>query len=165
MFERYTDPAKRAIFFARSMAILNEAPAIDSQHLLCGLMWGEDSRAEAIFRLRQYFPLYTGCPWKIAGLPTGHLGRKEPPLDNPSKRVLAWTAREAARLGDYWIDTEHLFLGILSEASCLAASYLAEAGFTLASSRKAVESNKHSRPNYGRVPQSWRIRKLLERWW
>jgi hypothetical protein len=34
MFERYTEPARRAIFYARAIAIINGAPMIDSTHLL-----------------------------------------------------------------------------------------------------------------------------------
>ena len=62
MFERYTEPARRAIFYARAVAVLNAAPAIDPSHQLYGLMWGGDSRAQTLFRLREVFPLVCGCP-------------------------------------------------------------------------------------------------------
>ncbi len=48
--------------------------------------------------------------------------------------------------GDYWIDTEHLLLGILRVPACRAARYLAMTGLTLAAARKTIEDNKPSRP-------------------
>ena len=111
MFERYTEPARRAIFFARARALFSEAPEITSVDLLAALLWEDNSRAQTLFHLRDYFPLYTGCPRKVTTLPEGHHG---PPLDSDSKQVLAWTASEATiNLRDYWIDTEHMLLGIL----------------------------------------------------
>ena len=63
MFERYTEPARRAIFFARAIAIKNSAPMIDSTHLLWGLMWPDTSRAEVLFGLREKSPQYGRRPY------------------------------------------------------------------------------------------------------
>jgi len=150
---RYTDPAKRAIFFARAVALLNEASAISADHLLSGLIWEESSRAQTIFRLREYFPLYSGCPWKIAHLPDV----QGPPLARESQRILASATLEAARLADYWIDTEHFLLGILRESSCTAAGTLAKTGLNLEKARRAVKEGMPSRPNYGPAPLWWRL--------
>lgn len=153
MFERYTEPARRAIFFARARALFSEAPEITSVDLLAALLWEDNSRAQTLFHLRDYFPLYTGCPRKVTTLPEGHHG---PPLDSDSKQVLAWTASEATiNLRDYWIDTEHMLLGILRTPTCTASSYLAMIGLTLRGARKTIRDNKHSRPNYGPVPRLW----------
>ncbi len=51
-------------------------------------------------------------------------------------------------MGDYWIDTEHLLLGILAEPSSLAAQHLAKAGIYLESARRVVKENMPSRPKY-----------------
>lgn|SRR5262249_7247693 len=158
MFERYTWPAKRAIFFARAVTVLSERNRIDSVDLLRGLMWGEDSRAQTIFQLREYFPLYQGCPWKSASLPKPE---EEPALDDPCKMILAWTAAEATRIGDYWIDTEHLLLGILRVRSCTAARYLEMTGLRLHTARDTIRQNKSSRPPMGAVPRLWPIRSRL----
>src|SRR5712672_3212600 len=120
MFERYTESARRAIFYARAVAVLNEASTIDSVHLLCGLMWGEDSRAQVLFGLREIFPLYRGCPHKSGNLkPVTTV--QGPPLSDEGKKVVARAAPEANAMRDYWIDTEHLVLGILAEPACPAA--------------------------------------------
>ena len=50
------------------------------------------------------------------------------PFSNESKRVLAYAAEEAERLGHKHIGTEHLLLGLLREEKCLAAQILQERG-------------------------------------
>ncbi|MDQ3256655.1 MAG: hypothetical protein M3R15_22655, partial [Acidobacteriota bacterium] len=51
MFERYTEKARRVIFFARYEASQFGAPAIEPEHLLLGLM-REDKTLTARFLLR-----------------------------------------------------------------------------------------------------------------
>jgi ATP-dependent Clp protease ATP-binding subunit ClpC len=163
MFERYADPAKRAIFFARAMTILNDAPVIDSVHLLLGLIWGKDSRADALFHLREQFPVYTACPHKFASYQAAAGSVREgPALAHDAKRCVARAASEADVLRDYWIDTEHLLLGILGERSSVAAQYLSKAGLELRGARQVVIENKSSRPEYGPVPLRWRLGSPLE---
>jgi ATP-dependent Clp protease ATP-binding subunit ClpA len=154
MFERYTESARRAIFYARAVAVLNEASAIDSVHLLCGLMWGEDSRAQVLFGLREIFPLYRGCPHKSANVKLA-MAVQGPPLSSDGKRVAARTAEEANALRDYWIDREHVVLGILAEPACPAARHLEKAGITLESARRVVMGSRPSRPEYG-GDSAWR---------
>lgn len=162
MYERYTVPARRAVFFAVWCARLEEAPAINSVHLLRGIMWDDDSRCNTVFHLREHFPLYRGDPHKFASsedVPNPMLA-----LDNACKRILAWAATEAGSLNDYWIDTEHLLLGILAERSSVAAEYLAKTGLTLKDARRIVVENRSSRPDYGPVPPQSRLQSPLQRW-
>lgn len=162
MYERYANPARRAVFFAAWCARLEEAPAINSVHLLRGIMWDDDSRCNTVFHLREHFPLYRGDPHKFASaedVPNPTL-----PLDNTSKVILARAAMEAGTLNDYWIDTEHLLLGILAERSSMAAEYLAKTGLTLKGARRIVINNRSSRPDYGPVPAQPGKQSLLRRW-
>jgi ATP-dependent Clp protease ATP-binding subunit ClpC len=124
MFERYTESAKRAIFYARAVTIINGAPAIDSIHLLCGLMWDKNSRAQNLFGLRERFPSYCGFPHKSGAVRATSSQNMQLTLD--AKRILARTASEAAAMHDDWIGTDHLLLGILREPTCLAAQHLAQ---------------------------------------
>lgn len=154
MFERYTEPARRAIFYARAVAVLNGAVAIDSIHLLCGLIWGDDSRAQRLFQLREIFPMHRGCPLKSGNIkPVTTV--QGPPLSGEGKKVVARAAPEANAMRDYWIDTEHLLLGILAEPTCQAAQIFARSSITLESARNVVRVNKPSRPEYGRE-SAWR---------
>ena len=161
MFERCSDPTRRAIFYARAIATLNESSIIDSVHLLLGLMWGSDSRAHHLFHLREMFPLYHGCPWRFASLEAAP--QSNPQLTVDAKQILRRTHWEADFARDYWIDTEHLLLGILGENTCPAAQHLTRAGLTLKSARGLVAENRHSRPEYGPVSTWWRLQSPLER--
>jgi ATP-dependent Clp protease ATP-binding subunit ClpA len=163
MFERCADPTRHAIFYARAVATLNDSPAIDSVHLLYGLMWKSESRAEMLFRLREIFPLHCGCPWKFTSLESAP--KSNPQLTDDAKRILARTAWEADAARDYWIDTEHLLLGILGEKTCLAAQHLAKADVTLKSARRVIAENKGSRPDYGPVSPWWGPQSPWERLW
>lgn len=161
MFERCSDPTRHAIFYARAVATLNGSPTIDSVYLLLGLMWESGSRAHALFHLRETFPLYRGCPWKYASLEAAP--EINPQLTDDAKRILARTQWEADAARDYWIDTEHLLLGILGEKACPAEQYLTRAGLTLKSARRLVAENKVSRPDYGPVSPWWGLQSPLER--
>ena len=55
---------------------------------------------------------------------------------------------------EFWIDTEHLLLGILAEPSCSAAKNLAKAGINLESAQQIILINKTSRPEY-RLSSDW----------
>src|SRR5262249_45904454 len=124
-----TDPAKRTIFYAIWYARLDETTRIDSVHLLRALMYKEDFRSNTLFNLREHFPLHCGCPSKFGASEV--VPEIKPVLTNDVKRILYRTTEEAVLLRDYWIDTEHLVLGILAEEGCPAQRYLAMTGLTL----------------------------------
>jgi ATP-dependent Clp protease ATP-binding subunit ClpC len=60
------------------------------------------------------------------------------PLSNESKRVLAYAAEEAERLGHRHIGTEHLLLGLLREEKCFAAQIFVERGVRLSQVREEL---------------------------
>jgi ATP-dependent Clp protease ATP-binding subunit ClpC len=60
------------------------------------------------------------------------------PLSNECKRVLAYAAEEAERLGHKHIGTEHLLLGLLREEKCFASEILQERGLKLAQIREEL---------------------------
>jgi hypothetical protein len=54
MFERYTEEARRAIFFARAESLFRKAPAITVQDFLLGLTREKKSRANYICELESH---------------------------------------------------------------------------------------------------------------
>jgi hypothetical protein len=159
MFKRYTWPAKRSIFFAWMVGFSSDRKPITSMDLLAGMLWDDNTRADVLFHLRELFPLYHGRPWKYAELPPR---TRVPELDREVKQIIAWTGAEATRLGDYWIDTEHLLLGILRVSRCDAARYLKCAGLSLKAARKKIRENCSSRPDYGPLPRFWPIQSKVK---
>jgi ATP-dependent Clp protease ATP-binding subunit ClpC len=65
------------------------------------------------------------------------------PLSDESKRVLAYAAEEAERLGHKHIGTEHLLLGLLREEKCFAAEILKERGVKLEAVRDELAATAH----------------------
>jgi ATP-dependent Clp protease ATP-binding subunit ClpA len=57
-----------------------------------------------------------------------------------SKKVLELSLREALRLGQKWIGTEHILLGLLREGEGLAAQILAESGVNFDELRRQTET-------------------------
>jgi len=164
MYARYTESSKLAVYFARAAMLLNDASVIDSSRFLCGIMWGDESRAQILFQLRESFPLYREAPHKYADLESVPRRKDQLLLTDNVKKVLARAAMAADAMGDYWIDTEHLLLGILAEPTCTAARHLAKAGITLANARRVVIDNKHSRPPQGPIRRLGETPSPMERW-
>ena len=112
MFERYTEKARRVIFFARYEASQFGSPYIETEHLLLGLM-REDKALTNRF-LRSHASIET-IRKEIEGRTT--IREKvstsiDLPLVNECKRILAYAAEEAERLKHRHIGTEHLLLGL-----------------------------------------------------
>ncbi|MGD0682109.1 MAG: Clp protease N-terminal domain-containing protein [Terracidiphilus sp.] len=115
MFERYTEQARRAIFFARYEAVHQPANKISTAHLLIGLTRDSGSRADAVGSLKEktaQLRAELGIPYpKSTTLPL--VSEQKIPLNDNSKMVLAYAAQEAELDEEYWIDTDHLLRGIL----------------------------------------------------
>src|SRR5215471_18228834 len=136
MFERYTEKARRVIFFARFEASGFGSPYIETEHLLLGLL-REDKGLTNRF-LRSHTTVES-IRKQIEGKAT--VQEKVPtsvdlPLSNEGKRVLAYAAEEAERLSNKHIGTEHLLLGLLREEKCFAAEILHERGLKLVAIRE-----------------------------
>ena len=143
MFERYTEKARRVIFFARYEASQFGSPFIETEHLLLGLL-REDKALTNRF-LRSHASVES-----IRKQLEGNTTTREEvstsvdlPLSNESKRVLAYAAEEAERLAKRHIGTEHLLLGLLREEKCFAAQILMERGLRLNQVREELGRQPH----------------------
>ena len=127
MFERYTEKARRVIFFARYEASQFGAPYIETEHLLLGLLRENWTLFHAV-----HLPITYDSVHKILET-RAYFGKStstsvDLPLSNEGKRALAYAAEEAELLGHRHIGAEHLLLGLLREAGCAAAELLGQAG-------------------------------------
>lgn len=131
MFERYTEKARRVIFFARFEASQFGSPYIETEHLLLGLLREDKALTNRFLRghasvesIRQQIEQNTVVREKVST-------SVDLPLSNEGKRVLAYAAEEAERLSHKHIGTEHLLLGLLREEKSFAAAMLHERGLRL----------------------------------
>jgi ATP-dependent Clp protease ATP-binding subunit ClpC len=131
MFERYTEKARRAIFFGRYEASQFGCPYIVPEHLLLGLLREDKALTNRFLRsrasvesIRKQIEEHTTIRDKVST-------SVDLPLSNESKRVLAYAGTEAERMANKHIGTEHLLLGLLREEKCFAAQILTERGLRL----------------------------------
>jgi ATP-dependent Clp protease ATP-binding subunit ClpA len=138
MFERYTEKARRSIFFARYEASQFGSAEIDTEHLLLGL-FRED---HGLLGLGPELPL-EAIRKRIASAQTGR--EKIPtsvdlPLSQACKLALAQGAEEAQKFGDEHIRTGHLLIGLLDQ-ECFAAQMLRQFGWAVDTLRLAVAAS------------------------
>lgn len=139
MFERYTEQARRALFFARYETSQLGAASIEPEHILLGVVrQGKGITGRILGPSHQ---LLESLRRDIEGrtphgtrLPTS----VEIPFSVGAKRVLEFTADEADRMKANYIGAEHLLLGILREDGSVAASLLAARGFQLEDVRQRI---------------------------
>ena len=149
MFERYTEKARRVIFFARYEASQFGSHEINAEHLLLGLLreaqsilgWIPKLNADEIRNRIDARSLHnTPVPTNI-----------DLPLNSDAQQALKWAADNADRLGHKHIGTEHIFLGILQVHDSFASQLLHEAGADEANIRERL-----ARPVEGYLPGSER---------
>lgn len=146
MFERYTEKARRAIFFARYEASQFGSRFIETEHLLLGLLredgaliarlaHAEDSKKPIVDFDDSAYAIRKQIEERLPHgerLPTS----VNLPLSQGCKRVLAYAAEEAERAADRHIRALHLLLGLLREEKCLAAEILNQFGLRLSPIRE-----------------------------
>ncbi len=132
MFERYTEKARRVIFFARYEASQYGAVQIEAEHILLGLIREDKTIHQRFFQRAQASveSIRKDVEERIV-LRARHPQSQDLPLSLEAKRVLAFAAEESERLGNRHIGTEHLLLGLLREENSLAAEILYERGIRL----------------------------------
>ena len=147
MFERYTEKARRVIFFARYEASQFGSPYIETEHLLLGLLREDKALTNRFLRshasvesIRKQIEGHTTIREKVST-------SVDLPLSNECKRVLAYAAEEAERLSHKHIGTEHLLLGLLREEKCFAAEILMERGLRLPTIREELQRTTQDKPS------------------
>ena len=154
MFERYTEKARRVIFFARYEASQFGSPYIETEHLLLGLLREDKALTNRFLRshgsiesIRKQIEGRTAIREKVST-------SVDLPLSQESKRVLAYAAEEAERLAHKHIGTEHLLLGLLREDKCFAAEILHERGLRLSTLREELSRSQSEKVASGRSKET-----------
>ena len=142
MFERYTETARRVIFFARYDASQSGCSQIETEHLLLGVLREDKALVSQLLASQAKLE-----ELRHAITRRGNIGPKIPtsvdlPLSHESKRALAYGAEECERLHHKQISPPHLLLGLLREEKSLAAQLMREQGVTVESLRKQVHQSE-----------------------
>jgi ATP-dependent Clp protease ATP-binding subunit ClpC len=138
VFQRYTETARKAIFFARYEVSHLGGKHIETEHLLLGVLRSDSDLALRVLKEPVAVESIRKRIEDQSSRPEKSVASVDLPLSNESKRVLAHGADEANRLKHERIGAEHLLMGMLREKNCVAAKILGEAGVTLATVRQEV---------------------------
>jgi ATP-dependent Clp protease ATP-binding subunit ClpC len=139
MFERYTESARRALFFARYEAGQRGSVSIESEHLLLGLV--REGKGP-VGRLLAKFQVSPPILLRQVDART-HVRERVPPateipFSQETQHCLNFACEEADRFQHKHIGPEHLFLGMLRADRSLAASILIDQGITLEAARDHI---------------------------
>ena len=138
MFERYTEKARRTIFFARYEASQFGSPYIETEHILLALFREDKSLIERLQRsnatvesIRHQIDRNTPTREKTST-------SVDIPLTDECKRALFFAFEESQSLSHPHIGTQHLLLGLLREEKSFAAKILRGYGIHLKAMREEI---------------------------
>ncbi len=151
MFEKFTEKARRVMFFARYEASQFGAESIQSGHLLLGLLReSEKTSTQLLDRMgvqtsvlrERLVSALTPRDKKITPSSTSI----DIPMEEEVKRILQNATAESAKLNHKHVGAEHLLLGMLKEEQCLAGRLLREMGADLIAAKEILlESTKEEK--------------------
>ncbi|GAA1393317.1 hypothetical protein GCM10009639_26300 [Kitasatospora putterlickiae] len=128
MFERYTDRARRVVVLAQEEARWQERDAIDTEHLLLGLIHeGEGVAAKVLERLGlSLTAVRAEVERRVRHQP--HRTTENLHFTPAARKALELSLNSAQDLGHNYIGTEHLLLGVIREDEGVGATILKESG-------------------------------------
>lgn len=133
MFKKFTERARKVIILAREQAEKNQHEYLGTEHLLLGIIQDTGGVAIAVLQrlsidLRQIrLEIEKNMPPSSNSLVVGDI-----PFTSRAKKVLEYSVEEARSLGDAYIGTEHLLLGLMREKDGVGARVLTQMKVTYA---------------------------------
>lgn len=151
MFEKFTEKARRVMFFARYEASQFGADSIQSGHLLLGLLReAEKTSTQLLDRMGVQTALLRE---RLVAALTPRDKKVTPsstsidiPMEEEVKRILQHATNESTKLNHKHVGAEHLLLGMLREEQGLAGRLLREMGADLVAAKEILlESTKEEK--------------------
>lgn len=138
-FDKFTDKARHVLVLAREEAAALKRPHVGTEHLLLGLAKEPDGiAAQALERVGI---TYEKALEVVAGMAEGKQEAEAGAnisFTPRTKRVLENALREAMQMGQSYISTEHLLLGIVREGEGGAIDAMAKLGVEIDAVRSAL---------------------------
>jgi hypothetical protein len=163
MFERFTNQSRRVVVLAQEEARMLDHNYIGTEHLLLGLLHeGRGSAAQTLEAVDVTLQAVRDQVIEIIGRgqaqPSGHI-----PFTPRAKKSLELSLREALQLGDGYIGTGHLLLGLIHQSDSVAVKILGNLGADLKDLRARVTEELRGNPEEGQdVPAAERERQQLK---
>jgi ATP-dependent Clp protease ATP-binding subunit ClpC len=138
MWQRFTERARKVVFYAQEEAGRLGENYVSTEHLLLGLVRENDSVAARILdRLGVSLGRIRSEIERQVTRGDGRLG-SDMQLTPRAKRVIDLAYDEARQLNNNYIGTEHLLLGLIREGEGLAGRVLSKLGVDLDRTRREV---------------------------
>ena len=140
MWQRFTERARKVVFYAQEEAQKFGEGYVSTEHLLLGLVRESDSVAARV--LEKLGVSLNRIRVEVEKqLPRGDARPSQDMTLTPrAKRVIDLAYDEARNLNNNYIGTEHLLLGLIREGDGLAGRVLAKLGVELERARREVMS-------------------------
>ncbi len=155
-FEKFTDKARKVLVLAQDEARQLHQPYVGTEHILLGLIKEKEGlAAQALDRLDVKYDAVVQTIRQVVTIDddtdvSGHLS-----FTPRVKRVLENALREAMQMGQSYISTEHLLLGIVREGEGTALDVLGRLGISGDDVRSGLNDLVGQSPVYaGRSPFS-----------
>lgn len=140
MWQRFTERARKVVFYAQEEAQKFGEGYVSTEHLLLGLVRESDSVAARVLE-KLGVSLNRIRAEVEKQLPRGDARPSQDMTLTPrAKRVIDLAYDEARNLNNNYIGTEHLLLGLIREGDGLAGRVLAKLGVELEKARREVMS-------------------------
>ncbi|MBK8726291.1 MAG: ATP-dependent Clp protease ATP-binding subunit [Holophagaceae bacterium] len=143
MFEKFTEKARRVMFFARYEASQFGSESIQSGHLLLGLL--RESEKTSTQLLERMGVSVSGLRERLVAALTPKDKKVVPsstsidiPMEEEVKRILQHATAESGKLNHKHVGAEHLLLGMLKEEQSLAGRLLKEGGADLIAAKEIL---------------------------
>ncbi len=138
MWQRFTERARKVVFYAQEEAQKFGEGYVSTEHLLLGLVRESDSVAARVLE-KLGVSLNRIRAEVEKQLPRGDARPSQDMTLTPrAKRVIDLAYDEARNLNNNYIGTEHLLLGLIREGDGLAGRVLAKLGVELEKARREV---------------------------
>ena len=162
MFERFTNQSRRVVVLAQEEARMLDHNYIGTEHLLLGLLHeGRGTAARALEAMDVTLQAVRDQVIAIIGRgeaqPSGHI-----PFTPRAKKSLELSLREALQLGDGYIGTGHLLLGLIHQRDNVAVKILDNLGTDLKDLRVRVTEELRSHPEEGQDVPAERERQRVK---
>ena len=153
MWQRFTERARKVVFYAQEEAQKFGEGYVSTEHLLLGLVRESDSVAARVLE-KLGVSLNRIRAEVEKQLPRGDARPSQDMTLTPrAKRVIDLAYDEARNLNNNYIGTEHLLLGLIREGDGLAGRVLAKLGVELEKARREVMSLQDNETTTGKPRQ------------
>lgn len=141
MFERFTEAARRALFFARLEAHERGGASIELEHILLGILRAAPDAVLQFANARTTAEsIAAACGAQLSGgpkLPTEH----ELPFTPAVKKLLFQAHSQSEALGQRFVRPEHLVLALLDDDRAPVYHLLRDAGVDRGKVLEFLKSN------------------------